>query len=276
MDGATLSPTQSRNPLVLTFGEQGFSTDLRLRADELNTLRQITSSSWLSVIRREHPMIAGQFERIGIERYHELCHLIDHAQLWTTRARTYSAQMVEIIRAFEFFEFFARHCPNYRIGSAMPPYGDLGRARINWRLVRPGADLDLGPIHADYWFDAVEANWSQELTDWVRVKIWIPIFLEPGLTGICYLPGSHRQTLPFDSATAVDGTIKPHFRKADLPQPMQVLPTPIGSVLLFSYNLVHQGANSALANQTRVSMETTLLIPRQELAPLMPGLSSFY
>jgi hypothetical protein len=172
--------------------------------------------------------------------------------------------MVDVIRSLSIFSFFDGACPDYRIGSAMPPYGDWGSPRINWRLVRPGNGIDLGPIHADYWFDAVLDGWRPD-PDTVRLKVWIPIYLEPGLTGFAYLPGSHRQRLVFGRKRLPDGGVKPEFHETQLPEPLKTIATPCGTVLLFNYNLVHRGANSDQATRTRVSMESTLLIPRKQV-----------
>ena len=184
--------------------------------------------------------------------------------------------MVDAICSFSLFDLFDSDCPGYRICSEMPPYGDLGRARMNWRLVRPGGGTDLGPIHADYWFEAVIDGWSPEPAETVKVKIWIPIYLEQGLTGFAYVPGSHRQQLPFSKKCLPDGHFKPHFDEADLSFPLKTLDTPCGTAVLFNYNLVHCGANSDNAKFTRVSMETTLEVPRREIEPLYGDLSAFY
>jgi hypothetical protein len=263
-----------RGPLSIVFGEQGYCEDIRLRPDELSKLREITTKSWLDVIRRVAPDKVEQFEQNGIERYHRLSHLIDHTSVWTTQARTYSAKMVDVIRSLSIFDFFDRECPDYRIGSAMPPYGDWGSTRINWRLVRPGNGTDLGPIHADYWFDAVLDGWRPD-PDIIRLKIWIPIYLEPGLTGFACLPGSHRSRLPFARKRLPDGGVKPEFNEADLPAPLQTVPTICGTALLFNYSLVHRGANSDLARRTRVSMELTLELPRRPLEHRFGDLSAF-
>jgi hypothetical protein len=261
-------------PLASVFGEQGYCNEIRLREDELAALRSLTTDSWLAVIRRVAPQTVEQFAECGIDHYHQLSHLLDHGRIWTTQARTYPPEAVDCIRSFSIFDLFDRDCPNYRIGSAMPPYGDWGGPRINWRLVRPGAGVDLGPIHADYWFDAVLDGWQPD-SDIVRLKIWIPIHLELGLTGFAYLPESHRQRLQFDRKLLPDGGVKPEFDEADLPAPLQTIPTPCGTALLFNYSLVHQGANSDRARRTRVSMELTLELPRRPLERQLGDLSDF-
>jgi hypothetical protein len=261
------SPKQHVPPSALSkvFGEAGFSIDVKLRPDELAELRRLTTRSWLDVMRRVAPDKLKEFEAVGIDRYHELSHLIDHARIWTTETRTFSAEVVDAVRSFSLFDLFDHECPGYRICSEMPPYGDLGRGRMNWRLVRPGDGTDLGPIHADYWFEAVADGWAGKPTDTLKVKIWIPIYLEPGLTGFAYLPRSHKLDLAFTRKPIGDSGYKPYFDPADLPTPLVKLDTPPGTTVLFNYNLVHQGANSTRASRTRVSMETTLEVSRRQL-----------
>jgi len=264
------------NPLSKVFGEDGFNIDIKLRPDELTELRELSTRSWLDVLAKVAPDKIGEFEEAGIEQYHRLSHLIDHGRIWTTHTRTFSAEAVDKIRSFNLFGQFDHEYPGYRIISEMPPYGDLGRPRVNWRLVRPGNGKDLGPIHADYWFDAVLEGWSPRLRETVWLKIWIPIYLEQGLTGFAYVPGSHKQKLAFKRMRQPDSTYKPHFDETDLPVPLKTIDTPCGTALLFNYNLVHRGANSDEARCTRVSMEMTLELPRRCLEERYGDLSAFY
>jgi hypothetical protein len=264
------------SPLSKVFGDAGLSIDVRLLPDELAELRRLTTRSWLDVIRKVAPERLKEFENIEIDQYHELSHLIDHARVWTSETRTFSAEVVDAVRSFSLFELFNRECPGYRICSEMPPYGDLGRGRMNWRLVRPGDGIDLGPIHADYWFEAVVDGWAGKPTDTLKVKIWIPIYLEPGLTGFAYLPRSHKMDLAFTRKPVGNSGYKPYFDPADLPSPLAKLDTPPGTAVLFNYNLVHQGANSTRATRTRVSMETTLEVSRRQLEQRYGDLGGYY
>ena len=264
------------NLMSIVYGKQGICTDASLLPAELAELRRLTTESWLSVIRKAAPEAVQQFEEGGIEQYHRLSHLVDHAHIWQTMARTFDARAVDTIRSFSLFDIFDRELPSYRISSSMPPYGDLGRPRINWRLVRPGDGTDIGPIHADFWFAAVLDDWSDAPCDLVRLKIWIAIYLESGVTGFAYVPGSHLKRYPFTKVKVADGVYKPNLNESELDRPLETLDTPPGTAVLFNYNLVHRGANSSKATRTRVSMEFTLDIPRRELEQRYGDLSSFY
>jgi hypothetical protein len=73
-----------------------------------------------------------------------------------------------------------------------------------------------------------------------------------------------------------DGATKPDLDEAELDGPLRPLPTSSGTAVVFNYNLVHQGANSNRATRTRVSMETTLEVPRRHLEKRCGDLSRFY
>jgi hypothetical protein len=264
------------NPIPMVFGKEGICTDISLAPAELTELRRLTTDSWLGVIRKAAPEAVPQFEEAGLDQYHRLSHLVDHARVWTTMARTFDQAAVDHIRSFSLFDMFDRELPNYRVASSMPPYGDLGRSRINWRLVRPGDGTDIGPVHADYWFDAVLETWSDRPGELVRLKIWIAICLEAGVTGFAYVPGSHLKRYPFGKVRLADGAQKPDLHESELDRPPETLDTPPGTAVLFNYNLLHRGANSSKATRTRVSMEFTLDIPRRELEQRYGDMSIYY
>jgi hypothetical protein len=242
----------------------------------LDKLRCIVTDSWLAAIAKVEPDLVDRFRELGIENYHQLSHLLDHPRVWTTHARTFESAQVDVIRTFSIFDLLKAEFPDYKISSAMPPYGDLKRSRINWRLVRPGDSTDIGPIHADYWFDAVLAGWQNERGPDVKLKIWIPIFLEEGTTGFAYVPGSHLRDYPFRRVHVGDGNFKPDLQESDLDRPLQTLLTPPGTAVMFNYNLVHRGANSSRATRTRVSTELAINLPRRDLEARYGNIGLFH
>ena len=209
--------------LAKVYGDEGICYDVKLSSEELAPLSDVVTESWLNTIRQVAPDKVEQFRALGIDNYRQLSHLLDHARLWTAHTRTLSAQ-VDVIHSFGLFESLQASFPGSNISSAMAPYGDLGRPRINWRLVRPGDGTDIGPIHADYRFDAVLEDWRGEPGPNVRLKIWIPIFLEEGTTGFAYVPGSHLRQYPFWRVHIGNGLFKPDLTETDLDRPLQTLP----------------------------------------------------
>jgi hypothetical protein len=266
--GGTIANAELRRAVAKVYGREGLCTDIKLKPDELKELRRVVTDSWLAVILKANPDLVEQFQAVGIENYHQFSHLLDHANLWTTHARTLESAQVDVIRSFSLFDTLASVFPKYRISSAMPPYGDLNRPRINWRLVRPGDGTDIGPIHADYWFDAVLDGWRHEPGPMVKLRVWIPIYIEVGVTGFAYVPESHLHEYPFRRARTGEGLLKPDFSPSDLNRPLETLMISPGTAVMFSYNLVHRGANSARAKKTRVSMEMSLNLPRSDVEVL--------
>jgi hypothetical protein len=75
--------------MPIVFGKEGICTDVSVAPVELTELRRLTTVSWLGVIRKAVPEAVSLFEEAGIEQYHRLSHLVDHARIWTTVARTF-------------------------------------------------------------------------------------------------------------------------------------------------------------------------------------------
>jgi hypothetical protein len=65
----TVAEQPSVHSLSMVFGEQGYSDEIRLRPDELVTLRHITTECWLEVIRC---VCARQAKAIRETRYRAL------------------------------------------------------------------------------------------------------------------------------------------------------------------------------------------------------------
>jgi hypothetical protein len=272
----TTGDAELRSAVAKVYGREGFCTDIKLKPDELNELRRVVTDSWLAVIRKANPDLVERFQAVGIENYHRLSHLLDHANLWTTHARTLESAQVNVIRSFTLFDTLASVFPRYRVSSAMPPYGDLNRPRINWRLVRPGDGTDIGPIHADYWFDAVLDGWRHEPGPMVKLRVWIPIHIEVGVTGFAYVPGSHLHEYPFRRVRTGEGVFKPDFSPSDLGRPLETLVISPGTTMMFSYNLIHRGANSGRATRSRVSVEMSLNLPRSDVEALCGDISRYH
>ena len=147
----------------------------------------------------------------------------------------------------------------------MPPYGDLGRPAINWRLVRPGDTIDIGPLHADYWFDAVLDGWRDEPGPFCQIEDLDSDFPRRRNNRFRLCARFASANYSFRRVHVGDGHFKPDLREADLDRPLQTLSTPPGTAVMFNYNLIHRGANSGRATRTRVSMEFAINIPRDDL-----------
>src|SRR3989338_6470262 len=127
--------------------EKGYSLNLKLSTDELEIIRKMIRIQWLYRLQLLVPRNLYQFDEMGIERYHELSHLIDHENAWVKHARVLPQEAIAIIRNMDFFKKLEREFGQVGIGDE--EY--FKRENMSWRLVRPG-NKDIGSIHADKWF----------------------------------------------------------------------------------------------------------------------------
>jgi hypothetical protein len=131
------------------FQSPGYSLRAILHPEELATIRSLITESWLERIAAVHPELVSEFESLGIENYHELSHLIDHSALWPKEQRLLNAiRSARFIQNCSLFQKFKEWFGDYYITDVE----NLGHEEFNWRLVRPHAGSDVGPLHADVWF----------------------------------------------------------------------------------------------------------------------------
>ena len=203
----------------------------------------------LKTIAPEH---VKRFEGCGIERYHEASHLIDHGSVWPKKVRILPQNAVSEIRKMSFVNKLEDYFGSFEISDE----DNVGREEIYWRLVRPNEKNDVGPLHADSWFWGLGHGTTPN--NMVRVKVWIGIYVEPGLNGFVYVPESHLKNWPYH-AVLKDGFKKP---KIDVDEgslnPLLFKSKP-GDTIIFHDKLLHGGALGK-GNRTRVSLEFTMFV----------------
>ena len=69
----------------------------------------------------------------------------------------------------------------------------IGRSNYYWRLTRPYASDDIGPIHRDEWFWILNNNFDENLDGLKRIKVWIAIQTVQGKNGLIVQPKSHKR-----------------------------------------------------------------------------------
>ncbi len=237
--------------------EEGYSIKLKLAESELEFLRKMVKIQWLYRLQLLMPKQVHQFDEFGIERYHELSHLIDHAKAWPKYSRVLPREAVALIKEMDFFKRFEAE-----FGPAkMADEEKLGWENVYWRLVRPG-NKDCGSIHADRWF--VELGYyGEEIKDpsYERIKMWIALYTEPEKNGLLVVPSSHRRMDWKWHEEEHYGLRKPAIDEDITQLGVILLPTEPGRVIIFNYDLLHGGAPN-LAGTTRVSIEFNLLIKK--------------
>ena len=233
-------------------GPSGFSVDLSLEKKELANLRQLIHDQWLEQIKTIYPEFVNRFEELGMERYHEASNLLDHGSIWPKKVRILPQNAVSEIRKMSFINQLEDYFGQFEISDEE----NVGREEIYWRLVRPNEKNDVGPLHADAWF--WDLGHGTVPNNKVRVKVWIGIYVEPGLSGFIYVPESHLKDWPYRSVLkdgfnkplidVSEGSLNPVFFKGEP-----------GDVIIFHDKLLHGGAIGKGEN-TRVSLEFTMFV----------------
>lgn len=245
------------------FGDMGFSSDLRLSSKELTLFRQLINDHWFSVINTTHPDLGDEARKVGIENYHEIADRVNHAKLWNKWNRMLPRESVNRIKKMPFFSVLKAEFGDFSISDAVYDEQDKGREEIYWRLVRPSVQTDINPLHKDKWYhDAFNQGDGMFPEGTVTVKIWIPIYCEPGKNGLALLPGSQNKNWKYH-IEVIDGVPKP-IPDEDLTKAgAELVLTDPGNMLIFNENLLHGGVFNS-GNQTRVSVEITILINKQD------------
>ena len=149
---------------------------------------------------------------------------------------------------------------DFRISDVV--YGNTleeGREELYWRLVRPFAASDVGPLHADKWFHESfgSSDYGMFPPGTTTIKIWTAIHCEPGKSGLIVVPDSHLRTWRYRS-TDKGGVMKPELDEDLGTIPRLLVPTEPGTLLIFNEGTLHGGAVN-LGDTSRVSMEITMV-----------------
>jgi hypothetical protein len=231
----------------------GFTTKFKLSEPEIKSLKALIEQQWLERLQLVVPQYVDKFAAVGIERYHELSHLLDHGSIWSRHSRTLPPSAITKIRQMSFFKKLELELGNIIVSDEE----NIGWEAMHWRLVRPNQNSDVGPLHIDQWF------W--DLNQWPvpknrkRFKVWISVFSEPGLSGLRIVPNSHQQDWPYQG-TERHGVLKPEIQIDENQLPLELFESEPGDMIVFNYKLLHGGSISR-GSLTRVSLEFTILVP---------------
>jgi len=232
----------------------GFWVGPILDPKELETLRAIVFTQLLKRISELAPEHLGAFRDAGLAGYHNACHLIDHARVWTRAAREFPPEGVDYL---EQSSFLAKLRTEFGAGTITNEGHGLG-PEIVWRIVRPGESNDVQSFHADSWFWAI--NDLPFPGNGLCIKVWIILQGVPGKAGLLVEPNSHRnKEWNFDVVPSHDYK-KPVFDEKKAGLSPVLLDTPPGHGVVFSYDLLHSGAPTE-GDLSRVSFEFTLSVP---------------
>jgi hypothetical protein len=234
-------------------GEAGFATGLALTEEELAAVRSEIESQWLARLRRcERPGTVDEIAPLGLARYHEVSHLVDHARIWPKAERIFSPEAVALVRRTSLVRALEAELGPFVISDEE----GLGREEIYWRLVRPMQSADTGPLHADRWF--WDLGHGQTPQGCQRLKVWVGVICEPGRSGLRLVPGSHLRDWRYH------GELREGFMKPVIDEDVEALApvlveTRPGQAVVFHDKLLHGGAMSR-GQLTRVSFEFTMFV----------------
>ncbi len=233
-------------------GPEGYWVGALLSKAELADLEARIARQWLTRLRQAAPQRAAEFAALGMGRYHQLCHLVEHGELWTRDARLFEAEDVEAVRRGGLLRATATAFGGAEVTNEVRG----GLPEIYWRLVRPRERNDVGPLHADSWFWKIN-GWPVP-SGRRTVKVWSFIVGEAGQAGLEVVPGSHRQSWSY-GCEARHGMAKPTFDAAGIDS--LLLRTPPGTSVVFHEDLLHGGAVTQ-GDSCRVSFEFTIFSPK--------------
>ncbi len=232
-------------------GPEGFNTELRFAADELEMVRSLIKAQYLQRIEESGAGRSKLFASLEMNRYHEQCNILDHKTMWPKSKRILGSEAVKAIRQTSLIKALEGEFGPFVISGE----DGIEKEEVYWRLVRPNCATDVGPLHADNWFWALGHGTTP--AGHQRVKVWVSIYSEAGQNGFKYVAGSHQKEWRYHGVTR-DGFIKPQIDEDESMLDVEIFRSDPGQAIVFHDKLLHGGA--AGGNTTRVSLEFTMFV----------------
>ena len=232
------------------FGANGFEIFVISESD-LKIIRALIFGQFIERVTSLHPTLTDEFNNIQLDMYHTQSHLIDHKKSWPKKARILPKKSVSEIRKLSFFNVLESEFGIFQISDEE----GLGYENIYWRLVRPGSQSDVGPLHADEWFWALGHGTTPPNVK--RIKVWIAIYCEKGKGGFRFLRGSHLREWPYRGVMK-DGIMKPEVNFSPEELDLELFQSDSGQGIIFNDKLLHGGFVGG--TRTRVSLEFTMFV----------------
>ncbi|WP_127716313.1 phytanoyl-CoA dioxygenase family protein [Halobacteriovorax sp. HLS] len=244
------------------FKSQGYSQKMSIGDDELQKLRELIEAQFFSVIEEEYPEKLDSFSRNGLALYHELSYEIDHSATWPKKTRCLLQPACETIKKLPFWKQLENDFGPFLLGRVVYEKDiEWDRDEMYWRIVRPNEPTDVGTLHADKWFhDTMKIRERVFPQGAHALKVWIPIYCEPGKNGLAIVPNSHKDPSKWQyKSVEIENTSKPRLLCDESLVETELLNTPAGNIVIFNQDLVHVGALNS-ASTTRISLEITMIV----------------
>ncbi|OUV02917.1 MAG: hypothetical protein CBC42_05275 [Betaproteobacteria bacterium TMED82] len=238
--------------------DNGYSSQLSLESEELNSLREFVEIHWLKVISEFNPTMLESAEKYGIQNYHLISSNFNHSKTWTKTNRLFNTECIQKIKCMKTFSVLENIFGKFKISDVYETEQRFGVEEMYWRLVRPNQPEDVGPLHADYWFHQTFNGGEGMFKNTEETfKVWIPIFSEPGKNGLGIVKGSNSANFPYE-IKVINHVPKPVPTFDEKLAKVELIPTLPGNILIFHERTLHKGFTN-LGQKTRVSMEVTLV-----------------
>lgn len=234
---------------------KGFYLGFFFQKHELDHVRTLIRRQWLSVIADVAPEHYDPFSDMNMTSYHALSHLLDHAKTWPKLKRILPQDAIDYIRTTSLMKGLEAVFGDFIISDEE----NVGREEMYWRLVRPNAENDVGPLHADAWFWELDHGITPPNRK--RVKVWIAIYAQPGLSGLRVVPDSQKKEWKYHGEYR-DGFSKPQIDEDESTLSPYLVPAEPGDAIVFHDRLLHGGAINK-GTSTRVSLEFTMFVKNQ-------------
>jgi len=166
-------------------GKEGIRQAKPFSPVELARISDLIKQRLLEGAAAQSQEIADAFEKLPLERWHEMPLPYDHGQLLSKRNRIFSQAEADEIKRMSAFDYLREVFGDFRLTGE----DNFGDGEINLRVVRPNMREDVGFLHADDWF------WQyygfKRPPGENRVKIWTLVAGDPATASLRLAPGSH-------------------------------------------------------------------------------------
>lgn len=217
---------------------------------EQEWLYEFVQKKWLFALRDESREMEAEGIQCGLSRYHQIAEKLDHGTFWSKDRRIFSPTEVDsLIQHLSVFNNLNSVFGDFRVEDIE----GIGYPEIYWRLVRPSTPGDVAIAHKDTWFFTITNHMSLKQQEGI-VKVWLPVVVFVGGSGLAVSPGTHKIEIPHKSEER-HGRFKPTGDLAVLDAfPMEILPLEVGQAVAFDKGLLHKGIAHEV-DITRVSIE---------------------
>lgn len=239
------------------FETYGYFKHDGIHENELKALQGYVNQQWKLKLTQYYPHLKERLFSIEIADYHLVRKEVDHIKLWQKRNRLFDKDMVDKVKEFGFIKELQNFFGAFDITEQSYDGGIAGGTEeIYWRIISPNEESDVGGLHADSWFHKLQNLSSTTFNGRQTIKIWLPLYVEPGLNGLLVMPRSHLRNWNYGEKI-INRVKYPVLNEQVSPGQVILESTNPGQYLCFGENFLHGGAINR-GQKSRVSIEITL------------------